>query len=73
MYLSLDAPVHQTLLKGLEAAPNLIPVTLPDNVPVSEFSPGTHGTFAMEEYDVSDTTSDSETESDEDIDGLSLS
>ena len=37
--MSLESPVLQTLERGLHAAPDLLPVHLPDDISLSEFSP----------------------------------
>ena len=55
-------PVTQSLLKGLESAPDLKPVDLPDDIPLSEFSP------EWLELNETDSSSESEEDSEEEND-----
>ena len=57
--MSLETPVLQTLEKGLHAAPDLSPVHLPDDIPLTEFSPD-----RMELADDDDFLSDSDVDTD---------
>lgn len=64
-YMSLDAPTNQTLLRGLQAAPDLIPIELPEDVPTHLFLPNDHHFVPFEDSDSYELTfSDMESESD---------
>lgn len=38
--MSHEFPITQTLLEGWDIAPDLTPVTLPEDIPLEEFAPG---------------------------------